>query len=266
MKMKTNSFKTLAKMLVTVPQTVSISPSSFRQFNFSASLNGAQIESNPIPINMFQRTLLSVAAATAALLDPRRHDMVATLGETTGHRALIKIHQQMVNSKEGLEILKERPRINSTTVDLDGLRQLPEGTLGWCYIKFLDDNKVTPDSRLDVQFVEDDELRYVMQRYREVHDLFHSVLGMPTNMLGEVAVKWVEAMQTGLPMCIGAALFGPIRFRTKQRSQYVNRYLPWALKVGQESKPLMNVYYEKRWAQPILELREELNIAPFPDA
>lgn len=25
-----------------------------------------------------------------------------------------------------------------------------------------------------------------MQRYREVHDLFHTVLGMPTNMLGNI--------------------------------------------------------------------------------
>lgn len=44
--------------------------------------------------------------------------------------------------------------------------------------------KVTPDSRLTVQFVDDLELAYVMQRYREVHDLIHAILGMPTNMLG----------------------------------------------------------------------------------
>lgn len=44
---------------------------------------------------------------------------------------------------------------------------------------------VTPDSRADVQFVDDEELAYVMQRYREVHDLLHTLLGMPTNMLGQ---------------------------------------------------------------------------------
>jgi len=43
---------------------------------------------------------------------------------------------------------------------------------------------VTPDSRSQVQFVDDVELAYVVQRYREVHDLFHTLLGMPTNMLG----------------------------------------------------------------------------------
>jgi ubiquinone biosynthesis protein COQ4 len=26
---------------------------------------------------------------------------------------------------------------------------------------------------------------------------------MPTNMLGEIAVKWIEAINVGLPMCYG---------------------------------------------------------------
>ena len=214
-------------------------------------------------LNPFQQSLLSMGAAVTALVDPHRHDMVATLGETTGHRALLNIHRQMKEDEEGRQILKERPRINSSTLDLPALKLLPEGTLGWSYIKFLEHNQVTPDSRRAVEFVVDEELRYVMQRYREVHDLFHTVLGMPTNMLGEVAVKWVEALQTGLPMCAGAALFGPVRFKTKQRSQYVSQYLPWALRVGRESRPLMNVYYEKRWHQPVTDIQKELNIEHF---
>jgi ubiquinone biosynthesis protein Coq4 len=34
---------------------------------------------------------------------------------------------------------------------------------------------------------------------------------MPTDMVGEVMVKWVEGLQTGLPMCIGGAILGPLR-------------------------------------------------------
>lgn len=66
-----------------------------------------------------------------------------------------------------------------------------------------------------VRFVDDVELAYVMQRYREVHDLFHTLLDMPTNMLGEVTVKWVEAIQTRLPMCATGALFGSVRLAPK---------------------------------------------------
>ena len=214
-------------------------------------------------INTLQRAVLSVGAATAAILNPARHDMVATLGETTGHRALQNILKSMESDPEGKLVLRDKPRIHSNTLDLATLRNLPDNTFGFQYTKFLEDNKVTPDSRLSVKFIEDPELQYVMQRYREVHDLFHTVLGMPTNMLGEVAVKWVEALQTGLPMCAGAAVFGPLRFRPKQRERYIRFYLPWALQVGQQAKPLMNVYYEKRWEQPVEEMRKEFNIIPF---
>lgn len=68
---------------------------------------------------------------------------------------------------------------------------------------------------MEVKFLDDPELAYVMTRYRECHDLIHTFLGMPTNMLGEVTVKWVEAMNIGLPMCYGGAVFGAMRLKPK---------------------------------------------------
>lgn len=32
---------------------------------------------------------------------------------------------------------------------------------------------------------------------------------------GEVVVKWFEAVQTGLPMCVLGAAFGPLRLSTR---------------------------------------------------
>jgi ubiquinone biosynthesis protein Coq4 len=49
--------------------------------------------------------------------------------------------------------------------------------------------------------------------HRETHDLTHAMLAMPTTILGEVLVKWVEGLQTRLPMCVGGAIFGPLRQR-----------------------------------------------------
>lgn len=68
---------------------------------------------------------------------------------------------------------------------------------------------------MSVKFLKDPELMYVMTRYRESHDLIHAVLGMPTHMLGEVTVKWIEAINIGLPMCYGGAVFGAMRLRPK---------------------------------------------------
>nr|XP_036220046.1 ubiquinone biosynthesis protein COQ4 homolog, mitochondrial isoform X2 [Bactrocera oleae]XP_036220048.1 ubiquinone biosynthesis protein COQ4 homolog, mitochondrial isoform X2 [Bactrocera oleae]XP_036220049.1 ubiquinone biosynthesis protein COQ4 homolog, mitochondrial isoform X2 [Bactrocera oleae]XP_036220050.1 ubiquinone biosynthesis protein COQ4 homolog, mitochondrial isoform X2 [Bactrocera oleae]XP_036220051.1 ubiquinone biosynthesis protein COQ4 homolog, mitochondrial isoform X2 [Bactroce len=215
---------------------------------------------NRIEMSPFQKILLGAGSSIAALIDPRRHDMIAALGETTGEATLRNILQTMELTAEGKRILKQKPRINTHTVDMNHLRSLGENTLGRVYMKFLDDNKVTPDSRMEVRFISDPMLAYVMTRYRECHDLVHTVLGMPTNMLGEVAVKWVEALNNGLPMCYGGAIFGAMRLRPKQRKEYVSRYLPWALKNGKEIKPLMPVFWEERWEQDIRDLRKELNI------
>jgi len=215
---------------------------------------------NQIKVTAFQRILLTAGSSIAALLDPRRHDMIACLGETTGEEALQKILQVMQASTEGQDILKEKPRINTKTVNLEELKNMSPDTFGHHYYKFLDDNKVTPDSRLEVRFMEDPLLAYVMTRYRETHDLVHTILGMPTNMLGEVAVKWVEAINIGLPMCYGGAVFGAMRLRPKQREAYKRYYLPWAVRTGREMKPLLPIFWEKRWTQNINDLRQELNI------
>jgi len=88
--------------------------------------------------------------------------------------------------------------------------------------------QVTPDSRMEVRFLADPKLAYLMTRYRECHDLVHTVLNMPTNMLGEVAVKWVEALNTGLPMCYGGAVFGAVRLRPRSVAPYsIFRRLYW---------------------------------------
>ena len=47
---------------------------------------------------------------------------------------------------------------------------------------------------------QDPELAYVMLRYRQTHDLTHLLLAQPTSLVGEVLVKWVEAIQNRLPM------------------------------------------------------------------
>ncbi|XP_076613801.1 ubiquinone biosynthesis protein COQ4 homolog, mitochondrial isoform X3 [Chaetodon auriga] len=190
--------------------------------------------------------------------------MVAVLGETTGHLALINLRNRMRNDPEGLAILTERPRIRLSTLDLDKMASLPDGSFGREYLRFLEDNDVTPDSRTEVKFVDSEELAYIMQRYREVHDLMHTLLGMPTNMLGEVAVKCFEAAQTGLPMCALGAVLGPLRLNSRRLQSLFTSLGPWALKNGWRSRCVLSVFYERRWEQSIEDLRRELNIEPPP--
>ncbi|KAK9885863.1 hypothetical protein WA026_013740 [Henosepilachna vigintioctopunctata] len=220
-------------------------------------------EKHHIPISNFQRLLLSVGSAATAIIDPYRADMVACLGETTGFLALEYMCSQMEKSEEGSQILKEKPRINTNTINLEILRSMPHNTLAKCYLNFLEENKVTPDSRDPVRFVDDVKLAYVLQRYREIHDFAHALLGMNISILGEITIKWFEAVQNRLPMCYLGALMGPFLLNSKERNDLSKYYLPWAIETGMNSAFLMNIYFENRWDQPIDELRKELNINPL---
>lgn len=216
-----------------------------------------------IPTSCLQKLILGAGSAVGALSDPWRADMVAVNGEITGSSALRSIRDKMLKHPEGSRILLDRPRINTKTVDFDRLLTLDPESLGYLYASYNKRWKISPDSRDTVHFVDDEELSYVMQRYREVHDLNHAILDMPTNMVGEVAVKWVEGLQTGLPMCVGGAIFGPLRFSTKQTIKY-KKILPWAVRVALNSEFFMNFYFEERWDQNIYDLRQEMNIEEPP--
>ncbi|KAI5642509.1 coenzyme Q (ubiquinone) biosynthesis protein coq4 domain-containing protein [Phthorimaea operculella] len=222
-----------------------------------------ELQRNFIPTNALQKTLLTCGSALVALLDPYRGDMIACLGEVTGEPALKHMKNRMEQTEEGKAILAEQPRINSKTVSLERLASLPENTLGRVYADFMRENKITADSRLPVQFIQDPELAYVMQRYREVHDLVHATLFMKTNMLGEVTIKWVEGIQTKLPMCIGGGIMGAARLKPKHRRLYLEYYLPWAIWIGNNAKFMQGVYYERRWEQDIDDFHKEMNIVRF---
>ncbi|KAI5615651.1 ubiquinone biosynthesis protein COQ4-like, mitochondrial [Silurus asotus] len=235
-----------------------------KQHTFTDSAIHGRLYPNHIQTNPIQKALLAVGSGVAALQNPYRHDMVAVLGETTGHLALLKLRHRMNNNPEGYTVLTERPRIRLSTLDLSRMSKLPDGSLGREYLRFLEDNEVTPDTRADVKFVDEEELAYVMQRYREVHDLVHTILGMPTNMLGEVAVKWFEAAHTGLPMCIMGAILGPLRLSLRRKQKLVSSLGPWALRSGSRARCMLSVFYERRWEQNLEELRKELDIEPPP--
>ena len=86
------------------------------------------------------------------------------------------------------------------------------------------------------------------------NDTSHTMHRTPL-MVGEVAVKWVEAMQLGLPMCVGGAVLGPLRFGPKQREHY-QKLMPWAVETGQKANFLLAVHWEERWEQDFEQLRK----------
>ena len=144
------------------------------------------------------------------------------------------------------------------------LRQLPENSVGRTYVAWLDREGVSPDTRDDVKFIDDEECAYVMQRYRECHDFFHAVTGLPVYVEGEIGLKAFEFANTGLPMT-ALSLAAIVRLKPAERRRMWSTYLPWAFKNGLRSGDVINVYWEKELETDVEELRRRLGIERPPD-
>ena len=191
-------------------------------------------------------------------------DLVAEIGEKTGLCALKYMRDEMLYDSIGRRILRERPVVHSSLIDLHKLSKLPNNTFGFAYSRFLENHKVTPDLRTDVKFIHDEELSYVMTRYRQVHDFWHTLANLPITVEAELGLKLFEYFQTSLPMNKLAATIGILALNNAQRSKYLNAYIPWALSCSLSSVNLMNVMYEDHFELPIEEVQDLLGIISAP--
>jgi ubiquinone biosynthesis protein COQ4 len=264
-----------------------------RALHTSVTLHHSPAYPGHIPLNTFENAFLTLGSALVALIDPRRGgkshhkrpsnftidhdvDMVAALGETTAGSTLPKLRDAMLDSPEGRRILKERPRINSKTLDIQKFKALPDGTFGREYARWLEVCNVTPDSRepvrlfvlfficitswcQQVHYIDDPELAYVMQRYRETHDFYHALFALRVSALPELALKSFEFANLGFPMN-ALALGASIKMKAAQRERLWREFVPWGIECGGSARCLLTVYWEERWEQDLRDIKKELGV------
>lgn len=217
----------------------------------------------------WQRLFLAIDAASTAFADPTRADAVAVLGEITGHTALHAMHERMKNDATGQRILNEKPIVSKQTLPIEEIGKStldPQNiTFGQAYGEFLRSHGFDPDDRSEVKYVNDPDLAYIMLRYRQCHDYWHVLTGLPPTVLGELGLKWLELLQTGLPVAALSATVGSLQLDNDERKILNKLYLPWAVRMSKQSTYLLNVYYEMEFETPLKELRERLCIEPAPN-
>ncbi|KAF2021585.1 ubiquinone biosynthesis protein COQ4, mitochondrial [Aaosphaeria arxii CBS 175.79] len=218
-----------------------------------------------IPLTKLERLGLATGSGLLSFLDPRRADLIAAFGEATAQPYFIyALRDRMLLSPTGRRILRDRPRLTSKSLNIPYLRTLPSNTLGYAYAEWLDREGVSPDTRSAVRYIDNEECAYVMQRYRECHDFYHALAGLPVFREGEVAVKAFEYANTGLPMT-GLAVFSALTLKKAEWRRFIDIYGPWAFRNGARSDDVINIYWEEELETDIDDLRARLGIERPPD-
>jgi len=254
---------------------------------------------NHVPTTCAQKLFVLGASSVLSLLNTHRGDLVGVVGETLySHPALTQSLYRLNASLEGKDILANKPRVlyaaaehalrqqlgpeaaitpemivSHTLTDAEerawiaDLYAKPENTLGHQYAKYLVDHEYLPSHRYMVRFVDDPELAYVMQRYREVHDFLHVLTDLPPSVQGELALKALEFLQTQLPMnFMSVVAAAPAKLSLQENIALLSKGLPWARRVHgaitsqTQGTGVLGIYYERYWDEDIDVLRSKYGI------
>jgi len=157
--------------------------------------------------------------------------------------------------EEGRGVLRARPALDRH-VDLNALSALPENTLGHAYSRFLARRGLTPEPFVPPSEVRDEHLRYISQRMRQTHDLWHVVTGYDTDVMGEIELQAFSFGQLRTPFAFFVALGGVLK-AAGARARLAARVLR-AYRRARRAEPLCYRAWEQRFATPLADVRREL--------
>ena len=133
------------------------------------------------------------------------------------------------------------------------------------------------EDRPPVSYVDDESHAYVLLRYRQCHDFYHVLYGLPPDVLGEVALKAIEVLEFRLGGAALQALGGAgLVLAAEERRTLLEVYVPWFVRLaadkdkrdreGGEGGGLISVFFERELETDLDELRRRLYITPVPTA
>lgn len=210
------------------------------------------------------RRKLILESSINAFKEPENGQHLSHLGDLTSYYALLRIRDKMIKSESGRRILKEQPRFTGE-LDFETLKHRPN-SLGAHYAQFMTSHSFRPEERPLVKYVPDYELAYIMQRYREVHDFLHVIIGCPSvSIIDELYVKWFELIQLELPSAGMAVSFGSLLAREKIFEYW--RTVGKVVDIANRAEFFLNIPLENHLEDDIQDFRRRYNIKTVgPDA
>ena len=168
------------------------------------------------------------------------------------------------------ELLANRP--SSRWPDLEQMAAMPKRSLGWCVhrrleklgISFFIDQSQIPESQTDEEFA--------TTRAFRLHEIHHTILGLPITVAGEAAATAFYASTRSIPTDISTLTSWMLRgaYEPSER-RLIWDAIGFGIAVGQKVPELFSPRWEEGWERPITDWQEELGISellktsPFQD-
>lgn len=196
-------------------------------------------------------------AIVRVLGDSTKTHEIHRVEEITGRPRFRALLAELHDTPEGRRLMTERPELSTERVDYDRLRTLPATTFGGAYVRHLDDNGITADYQAAAtRHVDDPDIAYLMRRFRQTHDVWHTLLGVGIAGHEEVIVHSFSYGQLRLPVSALIMVFGTVKHIVLERRWGALRHsMLDAYRYGRRAAPLMPVYWEDLWDLPLETVR-----------
>ena len=103
-----------------------------------------------------------------------------------------------------------------------------------------------------------------MRRFRQTHDVWHALLGLGITGHEEVIIHWFSYGQLQLPVSALVMVFGTMKHLVlEQRWGALRHSMLEAYRAGRDAAPLLGVYWEDQWEQPLDQVRARYAIHPL---
>jgi len=179
-----------------------------------------------------------------------------------------RVFRRFRKTESGRRLLAERPSLLAALGDREALLALPPDSLGHAYGRFMTAEQISPDGLVSAssdgpgaRWI-DEEHRFVSERLRDMHDLWHVATGYGRDLLGEAALLAFTFAQTrtpGIGVIVGHALW-------KARGDFAPaRPIIWqGFRRGLRAEWLPAQEWEKLLPRPLDAVREDLGLGKPP--
>jgi ubiquinone biosynthesis protein COQ4 len=209
-----------------------------------------------VAITLMNREFLGAFRGLRSIIkDPSKTESVFDIIEGMRDTDASKLAVQYILSKPEVQ-----ERYYASIPNLDELIKCPPGSLGYEYAHAMKEAGFDPEFYRPIQVV--DDLSYVLLRLRQSHDVWHTVTGFGTDVLGELGLQAFNLAQTHLPlpiMLIAGGLLKTLVQSPASLDSLLDR-IALGYRMGSKAKPFLAQKWEENWEKPLAEWRQELGV------
>lgn len=168
------------------------------------------------------------------------------------------------------KLLREKPDLDAFLNPVEKFLEYPKNSLGYAYAKYMQSERLDAGVLADASMSYDQEqfvvpeMKYLFDRIRQLHDVWHALTGYGSDLAGEFGILMFSLAQipvAPLAFLMGSVFLGAPLVIPRERLS-VQPYMLAAWRRGKRAKPLLAADWERLMALPLADVQRELRIVP----